>query len=47
MGIPVLALACGMQGVHGVHEQVAVADLEAVARICVSVAQQMAEEGAR
>jgi tripeptide aminopeptidase len=45
MDVPVLALACGMQGVHGTHEQLAVADLEAATRICVSVAQQMAAKG--
>ena len=42
-GIPVLALACGMQGVHGTAEQIAVADLEALTRICVAVAERMAE----
>ena len=43
-GIPVLALACGMKGVHGVHEQIAVDDLVALANICVAVAERMAEE---
>jgi tripeptide aminopeptidase len=40
-GVPVLALACGMQGVHGTHEQLAVADLDATAEICVAVARRM------
>ena len=43
-GIPVLALACGMKGVHGVHEQIAVADLVGLTNICVAVAERMAEE---
>lgn len=42
-GIPVLALACGMEGVHSTQEQLAVADLAAVTRICVAVAERMAE----
>lgn len=33
LGVPVLALACGMSGVHGVQEQLTVADLEAITRI--------------
>lgn len=43
-GVPVLALACGMQGVHSTQEQLAVADLAAVTGICVAVAERMAEE---
>jgi tripeptide aminopeptidase len=42
MGVPVLALACGMQGVHSTREQLAVTDLLAVTDICVSVARRMA-----
>ena len=41
-GVPVLALACGMQGVHSTNEQLAVADLLAVTDICVAVARRMA-----
>jgi len=48
LGVPVLALACGMSGVHGVQEQLAVADLEAVTRIIEETAALMsAEAGAR
>ena len=43
-GVPALALACGMKGVHSIGEQIAVVDLEALADICVSVAHRMAEE---
>jgi tripeptide aminopeptidase len=42
MGVPTLALACGMKGVHGTEEEIAVADLEAITRICVAVAARMA-----
>ena len=42
LGVPTLALACGMRGVHGTEEQIAVADLEAITRICVAVALRMA-----
>jgi di/tripeptidase len=45
MGIPALALACGMKGVHGTHEQLAVADLVALTDICLAVARRMAEQG--
>lgn len=41
-GSPVLALACGMEGVHGTHEQVAVSDLEALVRILEAVVLRMA-----
>lgn len=41
-GVPVLALACGMQGVHSTSEQLAVADLQAVTELCVAVARRMA-----
>jgi tripeptide aminopeptidase len=43
-GVPVLALACGMRGVHGTHEQLAVADLAALTRICVATAERMVAE---
>jgi tripeptide aminopeptidase len=45
LGIPALALACGMQGVHGTREQLAVADLVSLTDICLAVARRMAEEG--
>jgi tripeptide aminopeptidase len=41
-GVPVLAIACGMQGVHSTGEQLAVADLHAVTDLCVAVARRMA-----
>jgi len=42
MGVPTLALACGMKGVHGTDEHMAVADLEMLTRICQAVAARMA-----
>jgi len=33
LGVPVLALACGMTGVHGVQEQLSIVDLEAITRV--------------
>jgi len=44
IGVPAVALACGMSGVHGTQEQIAVADLEALVRIVEQVAHLMAEE---
>ena len=41
---PTPANPCGMKGVHGVHEQIAVADLVGLTNICVAVAERMAEE---
>ena len=41
-GVPVLALACGMSGVHSTNEQIAVADLEAVTAICVAAGRALA-----
>jgi len=43
MGVPTLALACGMTGVHGTSEQITVADLCALAEICEAVVARMAE----
>jgi len=34
-----------MEGVHGTSEQLAVADLEALAHLCTAVAWRLAEEG--
>jgi len=44
LGVPVLALACGMSGVHGVQEQLAIADLEALPRIIVETAALISAE---
>ncbi len=44
LGVPVLALACGMSGVHGVQEQLAIADLEAIPRIIEEAAALMSAE---
>jgi tripeptide aminopeptidase len=41
LGSPVLALSCGMQGVHGTSEQIAVTDLEQLATLCVTVAAHL------
>jgi tripeptide aminopeptidase len=41
-GVAVLALACGMQGVHSTSEQLAVADLESLTSICVAVGRRLA-----
>jgi tripeptide aminopeptidase len=46
-GTPTVALSCGMQGVHGTSEQIAVSDLEALAALCVEVAKQMVPDGDR
>ncbi len=45
LGVPTVALACGMQGVHGVNEQIAVQDLEDLTRLCVAVARRLASAG--
>jgi tripeptide aminopeptidase len=42
LGVPTLALACGMAGVHGTAEEVAVDDLGRLADICWSVAARLA-----
>jgi len=42
-GVPVLALACGMQGVHSTAEQLSVQDLLSATDICVAVARRMAD----
>ncbi len=46
LGVPTVALSCGMSGVHGVDEQIAVVDLVALARVCVAAAEQLAVQGA-
>lgn len=42
MGVPTLALACGMTGVHGTDEQITVDDLQVLTRICEAVVRRMA-----
>lgn len=42
MGVPTVALACGMEGVHSTSEQLEVADLEALTALTVAVARRMA-----
>jgi tripeptide aminopeptidase len=42
-GSPVVALACGMRGVHGVDEELAVSDLEGLAALCTAVASRLAD----
>ena len=44
MGVTVVALACGMSGVHSTREQVKVADLEALVRIVEEVSGLMASD---
>jgi len=41
-GMPTLALACGMEGVHGTTEQIAVSSLEQLTDLVVAVARRMA-----
>jgi tripeptide aminopeptidase len=41
LGVPALALASGMKGVHGTEEQLAVSDLEALTRICHACALRL------
>lgn len=45
LGVPTFALSCGMAGVHGVGEQIEIADLEALADICEAVARRLARQG--
>ncbi len=42
LGVPTVALSCGMSGVHGTDESIAVDDLGALTRLCVSVARRLA-----
>lgn len=41
-GTPTVALSCGMSGVHGTGENIAVASLESLADLCVAVARRLA-----
>ena len=41
-GVPVLAMAAAMSGVHSTHEHLVVADLQALTAICVAVARRLA-----
>jgi tripeptide aminopeptidase len=45
MGVDTLALACGMSGVHGIDEQLAVADMQTLAALVLAVARRMAAGG--
>jgi len=42
LGVSTVALSCGMEGVHGTTEQIDVADLEALAALCVAIARRLA-----
>ena len=42
LGVPTLALGCGMTDVHSTDESIAVADLEVLTRILVAVSRRMA-----
>lgn len=42
LGIPTLALSCGMTGVHGTSEQISIADLEMLCEISVAAARRIA-----
>lgn len=42
LGVPTLALSCGMAGVHGTEEEIAVADLQALTRLVEAVARRLA-----
>lgn len=43
LGVPTLALGCGMTGVHSTDESLEVADLEALTSLLVAVARRMSE----
>ena len=43
LGIPAVALACGMSGVHGTDEQITVTDLQSLTSICEAVATRIAQ----
>jgi tripeptide aminopeptidase len=42
LGVPTLALSCGMTGVHGVQEEILVADLEKLFSLCVAAGRRLA-----
>lgn len=42
LGVPTVALSCGMAGVHSTGEQIETADLETVCGLCVAVARRLA-----
>lgn len=44
-GVPTLALSCGMEGVHGVDEEIALSSLVELTDLVVAVAQRMAGAG--
>lgn len=43
LGVCTLALSCGMTGVHGTSERIAVEDMESVTALCLAVARRMAD----
>ncbi len=47
MGVRTLALACGMAGVHGTHEQLAIADMEALTDLVLAAIRRFAEQDVR
>lgn len=47
LGVPTLALSCGMKGVHSTSEQIEVEDLNRLAALCTAVAVEMGREGLR
>lgn len=46
LGVPTLALSCGMSGVHSTDEELAVDDLVALTEIVVAVIRRLGEAGA-
>jgi tripeptide aminopeptidase len=40
-GLQTVALSCGMEGVHGTSESIEVANLTALAELCVAVARHV------
>jgi len=41
LGTPTIALSCGMEGVHGTCEQLAIEDLRSLTALCVATAQRL------
>jgi tripeptide aminopeptidase len=41
LGVPTVALSCGMSGVHGTDEQISIADLNALAALVVAAARRL------
>lgn len=47
LGVDTLALACGMSGVHGCDESLAISDMESLTALVIAVARRMAAGGPR